>query len=57
MAVEKKAKVKEVSGETMQVEIIKFHPLVAHEVGEEPILTKETAEDLIERGFARAVKK
>lgn len=46
----------EYKGKTKQVEIIKFHPLVAHEVGEQPILTEETANDLIERKYAKAIK-
>ncbi|MCF2443648.1 hypothetical protein L0657_06745 [Dyadobacter sp. CY345] len=41
---------------TQQIEIIKFHPLVAHEVGEQPIVREETAKDLIERKFAKAIK-
>lgn len=54
---ETKQKAETKSDETMQVEIIKFHPLVAHEVGEEPILTKETAESLIQRKYAKPVRK
>jgi hypothetical protein len=34
--------VKEVK--TKQVEIIKFHPLVAHEVGDQPFLEEKTAD-------------
>ncbi|ACT96700.1 hypothetical protein [Dyadobacter fermentans] len=41
---------------TKQVEIIKFHPLVAHEVGEQPILTEEKADELIEKKYAKALK-
>lgn len=41
---------------TKQVEIIKFHPLVAHEVGEQPILTEEKANELIEKKYAKALK-
>ena len=46
----------EYKGKTKQVEIIKFHPLVAHEVGETPILTEEKANELIEKKYAKAVK-
>ncbi|MCF0060125.1 hypothetical protein MUK70_12815 [Dyadobacter chenwenxiniae] len=41
---------------TKQVEITKFHPLMAHEVGEQPILTEEKALEWIEKGYAKAVK-
>lgn len=44
------------TGKTKQVEIIKFHPLVAHEVGEQPILTEEKADELIEKKYAKAVR-
>lgn len=46
----------EYKGKTKQVEIIKFHPLVAHEVGEQPILTEEKADELIEKKNAKAIK-
>jgi hypothetical protein len=39
-----------------QVEIIKFHPLVVHEVGEQPFLAEEKANELIEKKYARAIK-
>lgn len=41
---------------TKQVEIIKFHPLVAHEVGEQPILEEWKADELIENKYAKAIK-
>jgi len=41
---------------TKQVEILKFHPLVAHEVGDQPILEEETAKKLIEMKYAKALK-
>ncbi|SDE82773.1 hypothetical protein SAMN04487996_107112 [Dyadobacter soli] len=46
----------EYQGKTKQVEIIKFHPLVAHEVGDQPILTEEKANELIEKKYAKALK-
>ena len=46
----------EYKGKTKQVEIVKFHPLVAHEVGEKPVLTEEKADELIEKKYARALK-
>lgn len=46
----------EYKGKTKQVEIIKFHPLVAHEVGEQPILTEEKANELIEGKYAKTLK-
>lgn len=41
---------------TKQVRIIKFHPLVAHEVGERPILEESKANELIEKKYAEAIK-
>ena len=41
---------------TKQVEIIKFHPLVAHEVGDQPFLEEKTAAKLIEMKYAKALK-
>lgn len=46
----------EYKGKTKQVEIIKFHPLIAHEVGEQPILTEEKANELIEKKYAKELK-
>ncbi|MCE6992097.1 hypothetical protein [Dyadobacter sp. CY323] len=42
---------------TKQVEILKFHPFVAHEIGEQPFLEEGTADRLIEIGYAKALKK
>lgn len=36
----------------MKVRFIKYHPQFAHEVGDEPTLLKESAELLIEGGYA-----
>jgi hypothetical protein len=41
---------------TVKVEIIKFHPLVAHEVGEQAEIRPESAEEWIKKGYAKAVK-
>jgi hypothetical protein len=41
---------------TKQVEIIKFHPLIAHEVEDRPILTEDKANELIKKGYAKEVK-
>lgn len=41
---------------TKQVEITKFHPLMVHEVGEQPILEESKAEEWIEKGYAKAIK-
>lgn len=40
---------------TKKVEIIKFHPKVAHDVKETPTLTEEKANELIEKGYAKAL--
>lgn len=52
------AKATDENGEikTKQVEIIKFHPLVAHDVGDTPIMEEAFADELIEKKFAKAVK-
>jgi hypothetical protein len=49
-------KSQEYAGKTKKVEIIKFHPLIAHEVGETPVLTEEKANELIEKKYAKEVK-
>lgn len=56
MAEAKKDVAEESDIKTQKVEIIKFHPLVAHEVGETPELGKSFAKDWIEKGYAKAVK-
>jgi hypothetical protein len=50
-----KAKESEKELKTKQVQITKFHPLIAHEVDERPILEESKALELIEKGYAKAV--
>ncbi|MCE7038987.1 hypothetical protein [Dyadobacter sp. CY312] len=54
---EKEATEKDVKSnvKTKKVEIIKFHPMIAHDVKETPTLTEEKANELIEKGYARAL--
>lgn len=49
-------KTQEYTGKTKKVQIVKFHPLIAHEVDETPILTEEKANELIEKKYAKEVK-
>ena len=54
---DKKAEDSKESGPKLkQVEIIKFHPLIAHEVEDKPFLTEEKAKELIEKKYAKEVK-
>ena len=51
MAEPKKEEIK-----TTKIEIIKFHPLVVHEVGDIVDVREETAKELIEKKYAKASK-
>ena len=51
-----KEKIDEKDIKTKKVEIIKFHPLVAHDIGDEAALEEEMANKLIEMKYAKAVK-
>jgi|GEM_PF-5605672 len=40
---------------TVEIEIIKFHPLVANEVGEKVKVLQETADEWVGKKFAKLV--
>ncbi len=50
------AETKKTGDGTKKVKIIKFHPLVAHDLNEVAILEEAKANELIEKGYAEEVK-
>ncbi len=48
-------KVAKTDQKTVEIEIIKFHPLVANEVGEKVTVLQETADEWVGKKYAKLV--